>query len=106
MLLGIVLQDIMGSPKMLPIATRRKYEHWDMETMGWKYNMDDIQAALLIQQIDRLNDYRQRRQNLETLYRELLMDIDGLDFMEAPQKRGNQWSSSFYRSLATRSSER
>jgi dTDP-4-amino-4,6-dideoxygalactose transaminase len=64
----------------------KKYEHWDMEGMGWKYNMDDIQAALLIQQIDRLNDYRQRRQNLETLYRELLMDIDGFDFMEAPQK--------------------
>jgi dTDP-4-amino-4,6-dideoxygalactose transaminase len=64
----------------------KKYEHWDMEGMGWKYNMDDIQAALLIQQIDRLNDYRQRRQNLETLYRELLMDIDDFDFMEAPQK--------------------
>ena len=64
----------------------KKYEHWDMKGMGWKYNMDDIQAALLIQQIDRLNDYRQRRQHLETLYRELLMDIDGFDFMEAPQK--------------------
>lgn len=57
-----------------------------MVEMGWKYNMDDIQAALLIPQIGRLNDYRQRRQNLETLYRELLMDIGDFDFMEAPQK--------------------
>jgi dTDP-4-amino-4,6-dideoxygalactose transaminase len=64
----------------------KKYEHWDMEMMGWKYNMDDIQAAILLGQIDRLNDYRQRRQDLETLYRELMRDIDGLDFMEAPQK--------------------
>ncbi len=64
----------------------KKYEHWDMVEMGWKYNMDDIRAALLIQQINRLNDYRQRRQNLETLYRELLMDIDGFDFMDPPQK--------------------
>ncbi len=64
----------------------KKYEHWDMEGMGWKYNMDDIQAALLIPQIDRLNDYRKRRQDLETLYRDLLTDIDGLDFMEPPQK--------------------
>lgn len=64
----------------------KKYEHWDMVEMGWKYNMDDIQAALLIPQIGRLNDYRQRRQNLETLYRELLMDIGDFDFMEAPQK--------------------
>ena len=48
--------------------------------------MFDMQAALLILQIDRLNEYRQGRQNLENLYRELLMDIDGLDFMEAPQR--------------------
>jgi dTDP-4-amino-4,6-dideoxygalactose transaminase len=65
----------------------KRYEHWDMETMGWKYNMDDIHASLLIQQIDRLNDNRQRRQNLEALYRKLLKDADGLDFMEAPQRR-------------------
>ncbi|MCP4112658.1 MAG: DegT/DnrJ/EryC1/StrS family aminotransferase [Desulfobacteraceae bacterium] len=60
----------------------RKYEHWDMEMMGWKYNMDDIQAAILINQVDRLNKNNQRRQLLESLYRELLSDIDGLDFIE------------------------
>jgi len=62
------------------------YEHWDMEIMGWKYNMDDIQASLLINQIDRLDINRQRRQFLEELYRKLLRDIDGLDFIEPPQK--------------------
>ena len=62
----------------------KKHEHWDMEFMGWKYNMDDIQAALLINQVDRLDSYRQRRQYLEMLYRKLLSSIEGLDFMEAP----------------------
>ena len=56
-----------------------------MERMGWKYNMDDIQAALLLGQIDRLNDYRQKRQSLETLYRGLLENVEGLDLMESPQ---------------------
>jgi dTDP-4-amino-4,6-dideoxygalactose transaminase len=60
----------------------KKYEHWDMEMMGWKYNMDDIQAALLINQIDRLDAYRKRREDLEKLYRELLQGIEGLDFLE------------------------
>ena len=64
----------------------REYEHWNMETMGWKYNMSDIQAAMLLGQMDRLDAHRQRRQDLETLYRELLMDIGGLDLIEAPQK--------------------
>ena len=75
-----------GISKNASYRYTKKYEHWDMETMGWKYNMDDIQAALLIHQIDRLNDYRQRRQDLEVLYRELLMDVEGLDFIEGPQK--------------------
>jgi len=62
----------------------KKYEHWDMEMMGWKYNMDDIQAALLLNQIDRLDGHRRKRQDLENLYRELLADVAGLDFLEAP----------------------
>ncbi len=75
-----------GITKNASYRYTKKYEHWDMEGMGWKYNMDDIQAALLIHQIERLNEYREKRQNLETLYRELLMDIDDLQFMEFPQE--------------------
>lgn len=44
-----------GISKNASYRYSKKYEHWDMETRGWKYNMDDIQAALLMQQIDRLN---------------------------------------------------
>lgn len=62
----------------------KKYEHWDMEMMGWKYNMNDIQAAMLIDQIERLNDYRQRRETLERLYRQQLKGIEGLEFMDEP----------------------
>ncbi len=64
----------------------KKYKHWDMDFMGWKYNMDDIQAALLINQMDRLDKYRERRQELEMLYRKLLGgSIDGVDFIELPR---------------------
>ena len=62
----------------------KKYEHWDMEMMGWKYNMDDIQAALLINQIERLDKNRKRRHHVEMLYRQLLRNIKGLDFIEPP----------------------
>lgn len=31
------------------------YRHWDWVTLGWKFNLDDIRAALLIHQIDRLD---------------------------------------------------
>jgi len=75
-----------GISKNASLRYSKKYEHWDMEMMGWKYNMDDIQAALLINQIDRLNDNRQRRQDLEMLYRQFLHGIDGLDFIELPDE--------------------
>ena len=47
--------------------------------------MNDIQAAILLGQIDRLDDYRQRRQDLEALYRGLVSDVDGLDLLEGPK---------------------
>lgn len=75
-----------GISKNASCRYNKKYDHWDMEMMGWKYNMDDIKAALLVNQIDRLDEWRQRRQDLETLYRQLLYDVDGLDFIEQPEK--------------------
>lgn len=62
------------------------YQHWDMEMMGWKYNMDDIQAALLINQIDRIDAYRDRKCEIESLYRNLLADVEELEFIEAPSE--------------------
>lgn len=71
-----------GISKNASTRYSKKYEHWDMEMMGWKYNMDDIQAALLIGQIERLGKNRKRRHHLEMLYRDLLRHIKGLDFIE------------------------
>jgi dTDP-4-amino-4,6-dideoxygalactose transaminase len=57
-----------------------------MEMMGWKYNMDDIQAALLINQIERLDGYRKKREDLEKYYREQLEGIEGMDILEGPRE--------------------
>lgn len=73
-----------GISKNASYRYTRKYQHWDMEMMGWKYNMNDIQAALLMNQIDRLDKNHQRRRHLELLYRERLDGIRGLDFLESP----------------------
>jgi dTDP-4-amino-4,6-dideoxygalactose transaminase len=74
-----------GISKNASYRYTKQYEHWDMEMLGWKYNMDDIQAALLVGQINRLDNYRQRREYLEGLYREKLQTVEGLDFMEGPE---------------------
>ncbi len=57
---------------------REGYQHWDMPVLGWKYNMDNIQAALLLPQMDRLDDNWQERRELAQQYEARLWDIPDL----------------------------
>lgn len=54
------------------------YKHWDMTVLGWKYNMDNIQAALLLPQMDRLEDNWNKRRELAGHYEDRLWDIPDL----------------------------
>ncbi|HEY3039008.1 MAG TPA: DegT/DnrJ/EryC1/StrS family aminotransferase [Pyrinomonadaceae bacterium] len=57
---------------------REGYKHWDMTVMGWKYNMDNIQAALLLPQLDRLGDNWTKRKDLAEYYKRRLRYIPNL----------------------------
>jgi UDP-4-amino-4-deoxy-L-arabinose-oxoglutarate aminotransferase len=56
------------------------YQHWDMVLLGWKYNMDNIQAALLLPQLDRLEDNYYRRAELARAYEERLAAVRGVSW--------------------------
>lgn len=51
-------------------ATRysKKYEHYDMEFLGNKCNMSNIQAALMVKQLDRIEGYLDMREKLARKY--------------------------------------
>lgn len=68
-------------------ATRytEKYRHWDMILLGWKYNLDDIHSALLVRQMDRLDEYWRRRQYIWERYDEGFSDIPAV---RTPETRG------------------
>jgi dTDP-4-amino-4,6-dideoxygalactose transaminase len=57
---------------------REGYKHWDMVVLGWKYNMDNLQAALLLPQMDRLEANWQRREQLAQRYGERLRNVPGV----------------------------
>lgn len=61
------------------------YQHWDMVELGWKYNMSDIMAALLVGQIKRLDSLWEQRRAVFLVYQELLRGIDGI---RLPELRG------------------
>ncbi len=54
------------------------YRHWDMPMFGWKYNMDNIHASLLIGQLKRINKLWHKRDRLWKLYEKKLSDVTGI----------------------------
>jgi len=54
------------------------YRHWDMIRLGWKYNMDDIHAALLVAQIGRLTGYLARRKEICARYDAAFGPLEGV----------------------------
>ncbi len=52
----------------------KKYEHYDMEFLGYKSNMTNIQAALLIHQLDRIENYLQKKEFISQKYHHGLKD--------------------------------
>ncbi len=67
------------------------YKHWDMTVLGWKYNMDNIQAALLLPQMDRLDDNWRRRKDLAEYYKRRLGGIPNLSWPTTLSDVVNAW---------------
>jgi dTDP-4-amino-4,6-dideoxygalactose transaminase len=55
------------------------YRHYDVDVHGWKYNMYNLQAALLIDQIDEIEPRRQARERLANYYRDSFTGVQGLE---------------------------
>jgi len=54
------------------------YQHWDMIALGWKYNLNDILASLMVRQLRRLDDLWARRSAVYAMYAEALAGVPGL----------------------------
>jgi len=61
----------------------KRYQHWDMPLLGWKYNMDNIQAALLIGQLERIEELWQKRDLLWKIYEMELTNVRGIRLLKS-----------------------
>lgn len=57
----------------------RQYKHWDMHEWGWKYNLDNIRAALIPPQVRRLDANWARRRAIAGRYEEAFRRAPGID---------------------------
>ena len=72
--------------------SQRNIWHYDIATEGYKYNMTDIQAAMGVCQLMKLNKQHERRRNLAHIYQTELAKFPQIDTPVAPDNpRGHAW---------------
>jgi len=77
----------LGSHGMSKNAADRhagKYQHWDMERLGYKYNLSDVNAALLLPQLPKLADRLLRREEICRRYEAAFRETPGVSFPVVP----------------------
>jgi len=62
------------------------YKHWDMVSLGWKYNLDNIHAAILLPQMQRLHRKLSQRHSLAAIYEEELRKVPGVTLFQVPDR--------------------
>ncbi|MDE0939515.1 MAG: DegT/DnrJ/EryC1/StrS family aminotransferase [Pirellulales bacterium] len=72
------LISLHGMTKTAFDRSEEGYTHWDMIRMGWKYNLSNLDASILLPQMDRLNANLGKRAERADLYRRLLASIKGI----------------------------
>jgi UDP-4-amino-4-deoxy-L-arabinose-oxoglutarate aminotransferase len=62
-----------------------KYQHWDMERLGYKYNLSDVNAALLLPQLPKLADRLLRREEICRRYEAAFREMPCVSFPIVPE---------------------
>lgn len=68
-----------GMSKSAADRYNNAYKHWDMIELGWKFNLNDIQSAMLIPQLKKIDQLRARREDIARFY-EKSFTSEGIEF--------------------------
>ena len=60
----------------------KHFRQYDVDVFGWKCNMDNIHAALLIGQLKRVDEWRARREAIWDRYADALAGVEGIELHE------------------------
>lgn len=78
------IKHLHGMTKTAADRQREGYTHWDMETFGWKYNMSNIQAAMLLPQMKRIYANHEKRQALAKRYEQRFAELEEVRLQAIP----------------------
>jgi len=75
-----------GMSKSAADRYTKRYEHYDMEFLGYKMNMSNVQAALLVHQIDRMETYLGRKETISQIFNKAFDKLVGIDYPKVLSK--------------------
>jgi aminotransferase in exopolysaccharide biosynthesis len=93
---GVVVTDNEELAKKAKyVTTTAKVSHkWEYahDEIAYNYRMPNINAALLVAQLEQLNSFIENKRDLAERYKEFFLTIDGVSFVEEPKNStSNYW---------------
>ena len=91
----IVTDDEKLAIQAKHLTTTAKISHkWEYihDEIGYNYRMPNLNAALLVAQLEKLNDFILNKRDLSLKYEEFFSKIDAIDYIKEPDNsRSNYW---------------
>ncbi|MCW8896098.1 LegC family aminotransferase [Sulfurimonas sp.] len=91
----IVTDDETLAKRAKHLTTTAKIPHkWEYvhDEIGYNYRMPNLNAALLVAQLEKLDDFIDSKRNLALKYEEFFSSIDDIDFIKEPENSvSNYW---------------
>jgi dTDP-4-amino-4,6-dideoxygalactose transaminase len=66
------------------VSQRVEYRQWESVSIGWKFNLTDLSAAIGLVQLERLSGFLERRRALDQRYRAHLSGMSALRVQQGP----------------------
>lgn len=60
----------------------KKYSHYDMDVLGWKYNMTNVQAAMMVSQLTQLRARLEKREKIAQRYESAFSKIKEIELIK------------------------
>ena len=93
----IITNNKFLAKKAKHLTTTAKVPHkWNFnhDMIGYNYRMPNINAALLVAQLEKLNDFVNNKRNLANKYESFFKDTDYYFFKEPKNSKSNYWLNS------------
>lgn len=68
-----------------------EFRHWEIVEPGWKYNLSDLQAALGLSQLKKVQKWRRQRESLAKLYGRELRHVPDVEIMVPEPEDTSAW---------------